>query len=129
MDDIIFSGFYPRIQDRGLDPRQALADYFETYVESDLRQLGKVRNLAGFRRFVRLCAGRVGQLLNLSSLGSDAGVSHPTARSWLSILEMSYIAFTLSPYHANIRKRLDKSPKLYFLRRRAGRLPDRHRKG
>ncbi len=114
IDDIIFTGFYPRILDHGLDPRQALGDYFETYVERDVRRLGEIRNLSGFRRFVRLCAGRVGQLVNLTSLGSDAGVSHTTAREWLTVLEASYVIFQLPPFHANIRKRLVKSPKLYF---------------
>ena len=114
VDEIIYSGFYPRIIDQMLNPRQALADYFETYVERDLRRLGEVRNLASFRRFVRLCAGRVGQLINLTSLGSDVGVSHTTAREWLTILEMSYIVFQLPPFHANIRKRLIRSSKLYF---------------
>lgn len=114
VDEILYSGFYPRIFDQGLDPRQALGDYFETYVERDVRRLGGIRNLSTFRRFVRLCAGRVGQLVNLSSLGSDAGVSHTTARQWLGILERSYIIFPLRPYHANIGKRLIKSPKLYF---------------
>ena len=114
IDDIIYSGFYPRIHDQGLDPIQALGDYFETYVERDVRQLSEIRNLSNFRRFVRLCAGRVGQLVNLSSLGSDAGVSHTTVRQWLNVLETSYIIFQLQPFHANIRKRLIKSPKLYF---------------
>ena len=114
IDDMIFSGFYPRILDQGLEPRQALGDYFETYVERDVRRLGGIRNLSAFRLFVRLCAGRVGQLLNLSALGSDAGVSHATAREWLTVLEASYVVFRLPPFHANIRKRLVKSPKLYF---------------
>ncbi len=114
IDDLLFSGFYPRIHDQGLDPQQALGDYFETYVERDVRRLGGIRNLAGFRMFVRLCAGRIGQLVNLSSLGADAGVSHTTARAWLAILERSYIVFRLRPFHANLRKRLVKSPKLYF---------------
>ena len=113
-DDLIYSGCYPRIHDRGLEPIQALGDYFETYVERDLRQLSEIRNLSSFRRFVRLCAGRVGQLLNLTSLGADAGVSHTTARQWLTLLEASYIVFQLQPYHANLRKRLVRSPKLYF---------------
>ena len=113
-DEIIYSGFYPRVLDQRLEPRQALGDYFETYVERDVRRLGGVRNLSSFRRFVRLCAGRVGQLVNLSSLGSDAGVSHTTAREWLTLLETSYIAFQQPPFHANIGKRLTKSPKLYF---------------
>ena len=114
IDEMLFSGFYPRILDQRLEPRQALGDYFETYVERDVRRMGEIRNLSSFRRFVRLCAGRVGQLLNLSALGSDAGVSHTTAREWLTVLEASYIVFQLPPYHANIRKRLVKSPKLYF---------------
>lgn len=114
IDEIIYSGFYPRILDQRLEPRQALGDYFETYVERDVRRLGGVRNLSSFRRFVRLCAGRIGQLVNLSSLGSDAGVSHTTAREWLTLLETSYIAFQQPPFHANIGKRLTKSPKLYF---------------
>ena len=114
LDHILYSGFYPRILDQGLDPRQALGDYFETYVERDVRRLGEIRNLSSFRLFVRLCAGRVGQLANLSSLGADAGVSHTTARQWLTVLETSYIIFQLQPYHANMRKRLVKSPKLYF---------------
>jgi predicted AAA+ superfamily ATPase len=114
VDDILYSGCYPRIHDQKLEPRQALGDYFETYVERDVRRMGEVRNLSGFRRFARLCAGRVGQLLNVSSLGADAGVSHTTAREWLSILEASYVVFQLPPFYANIRKRLTKSPKLYF---------------
>ena len=114
INDILYSGFYPRILDQGLDPRQALGDYVETYVERDVRRLGEIRNLSGFRLFARLCAGRIGQLVNLSSLGSDAGVSHTTAREWLTVLETSYVIFQLPPYHTNIRKRLVKSPKLYF---------------
>ena len=114
VDEILYSGFYPRIIDQRLNPTQALADYFETYVERDVRRMGEIRNLSNFRRFVRLCAGRVGQLINLSSLGADAGVSHTTAREWLTVLEASYILFQLPPYHANISKRLVKSPKLYF---------------
>ena len=114
MDDIIYAGFYPRIFDQGLEPRQALGDYFETYVERDVRRLGEIRNISSFQRFVRLCAGRVGQLTDLVSLGADAGVSHTTARNWLNVLETSYIAFRLPPFRNNIRKRLVKSPKLYF---------------
>ena len=114
IDDILYTGFYPRIHDRGLDARQALGDYIETYVERDVRRIGEIRNLSSFRRFVRLCAGRVGQLANLSALGADTGVSHTTARHWLTILEASFVVFQLPPYFANIRKRLIKSPKLYF---------------
>ncbi len=114
IDEMIFAGFYPRLLDRKLEPRQALGDYFETYVERDVRRLGGVRDLSTFRRFVRLCAGRVGQLVNLSSLGSDVGVKHPTIREWLNILEASYVVFQLPPFHANLGKRLIRSPKLYF---------------
>ncbi len=114
IEDILYSGFYPRIHDRKLEPRQALGDYFETYVERDVRRIGEIRNLANFRRFVRLCAGRVGQLANLSSIGADAGVSHTTASHWLNVLEASYVIFRLPPFHANIRKRLVKAPKIYF---------------
>ncbi len=114
IDDILYSGFYPRIHDRKLEPRQALGDYFETYVERDVRRIGEIRNLANFRRFVRLCAGRVGQLANLSSLGADAGVSHTTASHWLKVLEASYVVLRLPPLRANIRRRLVRTPKLYF---------------
>lgn len=110
----LLTGFYPRIHDRGLEPSQALGDYFTTYVERDLRQLAAVHDLQSFERFVRLCAGRVGQLLNLASLGNDAGVSASTARAWLELLQTSYIVHVLPPWFANSRKRLVKSPKLYF---------------
>ena len=114
IDDILHSGFCPRMHDRKLEPRQALGDYFETCVERDVRRIGEIRNLSNFRRFVRLCAGRVGQPANLSSLGADAGVSHTTASHWLTVLEASCVVFRLPPFHTNIRKRLVKTPKLYF---------------
>lgn len=113
-DDLLWSGFYPRIHDQALSPTEALSDYFETYVQRDVRQISMIRDLAAFQRFVRLCAGRVGQLLNIHSLGNDAGVSHTTARAWLSVLEASFVVFLLQPFHANLTKRLTKSPKLYF---------------
>lgn len=113
-EQMIHSGFYPRIFEQGLSPTQMLADYFETYVERDVRQVLEIRNLLTFRSFLKLCAGRVGQLLNVSNLGDDAGVSHTTAREWLSVLEASFIVFRLPPLHANLRKRLTKAPKLYF---------------
>ncbi len=111
---MILSGFYPRIHKDHLDPAQALGDYLETYVERDLRNIVSLKNLTLFQKFVKLCAGRVGGLLNLNSLANDAGVSHTTARDWMSLLEAGYIVFLLEPYHANISKRLVKSPKLYF---------------
>ncbi len=114
VDEVLYSGFYPRIHDRKIEPNPMLADYFETYVERDVRRLSEIRDLSTFRRFVRLCAGRVGQLANFVTLGADAGVSHATARNWFEILEASFIAFRLPPFHANIRRRLVKSPKFYF---------------
>lgn len=110
----LLTGFYPRIHDKSLNPSQALADYFATYVERDLRQLAAVQDLQRFERFVRLCAGRTGQLLNLNSLGNDAGVSHVTARSWIDLLQTSYIIHLLPPWFTNTGKRLIKAPKLYF---------------
>lgn len=110
----LYAGFFPRIHDRGLDPTQALRDYFATYVERDLRQLTAVHDLQRFDRFVRLCAGRIGQIVNLTSLGNDAGVSQATARAWLDLLQTSYILFLLPPWFANTGKRLVKSPKLHF---------------
>jgi predicted AAA+ superfamily ATPase len=113
-DRLLLTGFYPRLYDAGLNPTQALGDYVETYVERDVRQLITIKDLALFERFVRVCAGRVGQLLNLQSLGNDVGISHTTARSWLTLLEASYVVFLLQPWHTNIAKRQIKSPKLYF---------------
>ena len=114
IDEMLFKGFYPRIYDQDIAPAQAYGDYFETYVERDLRQLVKVKDLSVFQRFVRLCAGRCGQLLNLNSLANDTGISQSTAREWMTVLEASYIVFLLQPFHANIGKRLIKSPKIYF---------------
>ena len=111
----LLSGFYPRIHDRGLDPSQALADYFATYVQRDLRQLAAVHDLQRFERFVRLCAGRCGQMLHLSQLGNDAGVSHVTARAWIDLLQTSQIVHLLPPWFTNTGKRLVKTPKLYFV--------------
>lgn len=114
MMKLIHSGFYPRLHERPVDPYAALRDYFQTYVERDVRQLLKVHDLHTFETFVRLCAGRVGQLLNLTSLANDAGVSPTTAKQWLNILEASFVLFRLPPWHANINKRLIKTPKLFF---------------
>jgi uncharacterized protein len=114
LGEILRTGFYPRLYDQNLDPSRTLADYFATYVERDLRQLSAVHDLQQFERFVRLCAGRTGQLLNLQSLGNDAGISANTARSWMSLLQTSYIVCLLPPWFTNTSKRLVKSPKLYF---------------
>lgn len=114
-DELIWKGFYPRIYDQRPEPAQALGDYVETYLERDVRQIQAIRDLATFRRFLGLCAGRVGTILDLTSLGNDAGVSHTTAAQWLSVLEALYVIVRLPPYFANIGKRLIKSPKLYFV--------------
>ena len=114
IDSLLYHGFYPRLWDKQLNPTQALGDYFETYIERDLRQLVAIKDLNLFQRFIKLCAGRIGQLLNVNSLANDTGISHTTARNWLSLLEASYVIFLLQPYHRNISKRLVKSPKLYF---------------
>jgi predicted AAA+ superfamily ATPase len=114
LDMLLWQGGYPRIYERSLPAHEWLTDYIATYVERDVRQLIKVGDLLLFQTFLRLCAGRTGQILNLSSLANDCGISQPTARSWLSVLEASYIVFRLPPFFANLGKRLIKSPKLYF---------------
>ncbi|MCK6556934.1 ATP-binding protein [Candidatus Binatia bacterium] len=112
--DVIWTGGYPRILDRRLPAAEWLASYTAAYVERDVRQILKIGDLLSFQTFLRLTAGRVGQLLNLSSLGNDCGVTHMTARSWISVLEASFLVFRLPPFHRNLGKRLVKSPKLYF---------------
>lgn len=113
-EDLIFKGRYPRIYDRDLAPADFYPSYIQTYVERDVRLLKNIGDANAFVQFTRLCAGRIGQLLNLAGLASDAGISPNTARGWLSVLESSYILFRLQPYHRNFNKRLVKSPKLYF---------------
>jgi len=114
LDEMLFKGGYPPLYDRRLSPPQWLAAYTTAYVERDVRQLLKIQDLDAFQRFVMLCAGRSGQLVNLSSLANDCGITHNTAKAWISILEASYILFQLRPHYANFSKRLIKSPKLYF---------------
>ena len=114
IDQLLFKGFYPRIYDRDLEPSSTLSDYVSTYIERDVRAISRIHDLSLFQRFVGLCAGRVGQLLNLSSLASDTGISHSTAQEWMTILQASYIIHLLPPYFTNVSKRLIKSPKLYF---------------
>jgi hypothetical protein len=111
----IWSGGYPRIYDRRLTPDRWLADYVATYVQRDVRQVTNVGDLDTFTAFLRLAAGRTGQELNLSSLGSDVGVSYNTIRSWISVLEMSFVVRTLPPWVRNPRKRVVKAPKLHFI--------------
>ncbi len=114
LDQMLFTGGYPPLYDRRLRPRDWLSAYVAAYVERDVRQLLKVQDLEGFQRFVRLCAGRSGQLLHLTSLATDCGITHHTAKAWISVLEASYIVFQLRPHHVNFSKRLIKAPKLYF---------------
>lgn len=110
----IFKGGYPGLHQSKMHSLDFYPSYIQTYIERDVRQLKKIENLGRFQNFLKLCAGRVGQLVNFSSLAQDAGISHVTAREWLTILEASYIVFTLQPFHQNFNKRLIKMPKLYF---------------
>ena len=114
VNEILYKGYYPRIWSSDLVPSKVYSDYIESYIERDLRQIVNIKDLDKFRRFTRLCAGRVGQVFIASHLANEIGVSVHTINSWLSILENSYIIFQLPPYHANINKRLIKSTKLYF---------------
>lgn len=114
LDESLLTGGYPRIFDRRLEPSEWLRAYVAAYIERDVRAISNVGDLVAFQRFVELCAGRTGQLLNYSSLASDAGVSQPTAKAWLSVLEAGFIAFRLPAFHSNQRKRLVKMPKLHF---------------
>ncbi len=113
-DLLLFQGGYPPIYDQPVDPVKWLVNYFNTYVERDVRQLKNINNLKLFERFIRLCAGRTGQLLNMNSLAVETGVDNKTIASWLGILESSYIVFTLKPHFKNFNKRIVKTPKLYF---------------
>ncbi|MFC1477840.1 ATP-binding protein [Candidatus Margulisiibacteriota bacterium] len=114
IDEYLINGFYPRIYEKKVDPTQTYKDYFETYIQRDLKQMINIKDLMSFRKFVKLCAGRAGKIFIASTLANEVGVSVPTINSWLSILEASYIVFLLEPYYENIGKRLIKSPKIYF---------------
>jgi predicted AAA+ superfamily ATPase len=114
LDQVLFSGLYPPVHDRKLDPYVWYGNYIQTYIERDVRQMVNVRDLSTFQRFVKLCSGRIGQLVKLSGLAEDCGITHNTAKAWISILEASYIVFLLQPHHANFNKRIIKTPKLYF---------------
>ncbi|HIJ40849.1 MAG TPA: ATP-binding protein [Deltaproteobacteria bacterium] len=114
IEALMFTGSYPRIYDRGLEAQQWYGNYVTTYLERDVRQVKNITDLSVFQRFLKMCAARSGQILNLSSLGDDCGITHNTAKSWLSILEAGYIVYLLRPHHQNFNKRLIKSPKIYF---------------
>ncbi|MCF8308746.1 MAG: ATP-binding protein [Bacteroidales bacterium] len=110
----IYSGFYPRVLINDIEPEEFYPSYIQTYIERDIRSLQSIDNLRTFNRFLGLCAGRTGQVLNISGLANDTGISVNTAKRWLSLLETSFIVYFLQPYHNNLNKRLIKSPKLYF---------------
>jgi len=113
--EMIWKGLYPRIYDKHLDAGKWLEEYIQTYVERDVRSLTNVGDLRSFEAFIKACAANSGQLLNLTALSSAVGVSIPTAKRWVSLLETSGLLFLLPPYHRNFRKRLVKTPKLYFI--------------
>ena len=110
----IFKGFYPRIYDFDIEPDVFYTSYIQTYIERDVRNIKSIGNLNTFSRFLGLCAGRIGQVLNLTSLANDTGISVNTAKSWLSLLEASFVLYQLQPFYKNFNKRLIKSPKIYF---------------
>ena len=110
----LFTGFYPRIYRQDIPPEEFYAGYVQTYIERDVRALKNISDLGQFQLFLKLCAGRTGQLLNMSSLGNECGISHTTVKSWISVLEASYVIFLLRPHHRSFNKRLVKMPKLYF---------------
>lgn len=112
--DLLFAGLYPRIHADKMDPLRWYQNYITTFVERDVRQMQNITDLHLFQKFIRLCAGRIGQLINWSELARDCGITTKTALSWFSILEAAYLVFLLQPHHKNFNKRLTKSPKLYF---------------
>ena len=114
INKLIFQGSYPRVYKFNLNPSEWYPNYIQTYVERDVRDIKNITDLSLFKKFLKLCAGRVGQLLNLSSLANDCGITHNTAQSWISLLEASFVLFLLKPYHEKFGKQLIKSPKLYF---------------
>lgn len=113
-DEIVFKGGYPRLYDKNIDPIDFYPNYISSYIERDVRQIKNIENLNAFTTFLKLCAGRTGQLLNIQSLANDASISPKTAKSWLSVLEASYIIYLFQPHYKNFNKRLVKAPKLYF---------------
>ncbi|NHB68946.1 ATP-binding protein [Perlabentimonas gracilis] len=114
IDSLIHKGLYPAIYDRSIEPSKWYANYIRTYVERDVRLIKNITNLIAFEKFLRLCAGRVGQLLNMNSLAIESGVDGKTIASWIGVLESSFIVFRLQPHHVSFNKRIVKMPKLYF---------------
>jgi len=114
IEELLFKGGYPRLINRQIDPADFFPAYIQTYLERDVRSLKSIVDLSAFSRFLRLCAGRAGNILNLSALANDCGIAVNTAKAWLSVLEASYVIFLLEPYHKSFNKRIIKSPKLFF---------------
>lgn len=114
VDELLYQGLFPPVYDRSIEPALWAQEYIGNYIERDVRQLLNIHNLAAFQRFVQLCAGRVGQLVNMASLAADAGIDRATAESWLSVLQASHVVFMVRPWFTNFSKRLIKTPKLYF---------------
>ncbi len=112
--DLIVRGCFPRLHEERLEPRRFFNGYLQTYVERDVRALIQLRDLSQFQKFLTLLAGRVGQIVNLASLGNDVGASSTTIRNWLSVLKASYVVFELPPFFENVQKRVIKSPKIFF---------------
>jgi len=114
LNNLLFNGGYPAIYDRGISPADYYQSYIQTYVDRDIRLLKNISNYSVFARFLKLCAARTGQLLNVTSLSNECGISVPTVNEWLSLLETSYVIYLLKPYYKNFNKRLVKAPKIYF---------------
>lgn len=113
-NEMLYYGSFPRIYDKHIEPSDFYPSYIQTYIERDVRTLRNITDYSAFTRFLKLCAGRCSQILNVSSLAEDAGITRKTAEAWLSVLEASYIIYLLKPYYKNFGKRIIKNPKLYF---------------
>ena len=114
LDQIMLKGGYPTLYDRRLATEDFFPSYIQTYIERDVRSITNIGNLSSFQRFIKLCAGRAGQLVNLSGIANELGINYKTVQSWISILEASFIVFMLKPHHVNFNKRIVKQPKIYF---------------
>jgi len=110
----IFKGGYPRIYAKNITPQDFFPSYVQTYLERDVRSIINIKELSIFSAFIKICAGRIGQLFNASNIGNELGIDHKTVKSWLALLEASFVLYRLQPWHANFNKRIIKSPKIYF---------------
>ncbi len=114
VNEMLYNGSFPRIYDKHIEPSDFYPSYIQTYIERDVRTLRNITDYSSFTRFIKLCAGRCSQILNVTALAEDAGITRKTAESWLSVLEASYIIYMMKPYYKNFGKRIIKNPKLYF---------------